>query len=642
MCGIAGFETLGDDCDLLADSLLESLASRGPDGRSQAELGGYCLAQTRLAVIDLSERVRYPMPNENGDLWLVFNGEIYGHTMLRRELERSGHRFRTACDAEVVLHGFEQWGLDVFGRLDGMFALALVDERRREITLARDATGIKPLVRTTGERFAFASDALALVSAGLSRGEIDEAAIAEYAAFHYVPPPRTGISDLTQVEPGTALTRGSDGGQRVVRWAPRRFEGPAGETPVGVEALEEVLRRAVSRQLVADVEVGVFLSGGIDSSLIAALAAECGARPRAFTIAFGGHGDYDEAPRAALVAQELGMPHRVETLGLGFAEAVEGVGAAYDQPFADSSAVPMLALTRLARREVTVALSGTGGDDLFAGYYRHRAHRLRRAVMLLPDRVRSGLARIRVDRGAERRSPYALARSYLARIAEAGGEDDFEQYLSLVGSMTSAAGLEALPVAQDLDKARSGVADRLGLRAPGGSTLRRLQRFELLSYLPGDLLAKEDRASMAVGLEARVPLLDDQVAALAERLPDRQKASLLAGKLPLRKLYRELLPAERRGSRKRGFAFPLRDLFAGPVASRSDDPGLTIAAPVWSTAGGQRDCSTRISSMRHRRLGPGCSRGLGSAARSLPSRRESVLGGVDRVAARCCPQAPPP
>jgi asparagine synthase (glutamine-hydrolysing) len=565
MCGIAGFETRGDDFDALAGSLLDSLGSRGPDGRFRRETSGYGLVQTRLAVIDLSDRVQYPMPNENEDLWLIFNGEIYGHTAIQSELESLGHRFRTDCDAEVVVHGFEQWGLDVFKRLNGMYALALVDERKREITLARDATGIKPLVRTTGGRFAFASDAMALVSAGLSRGEVDERAISEYGAFHYVPPPLTGISDVVQVEPGTAITRSRDGSESTVRWSPVYFDAPAPDSPVSMEELNQALLDSMSRQLVADVEVGVFLSGGVDSSLIAALAVELGAKPRAFTVAFDGHGDYDETARAAQLAKALGIPHHVKSMNVGFTEAVEGVGTAYDQPFADSSAIPMLALSRFARSEVTVALSGTGGDDLFAGYYRHRAHRLLRAVSLLPDRLTTKLAEAPIQRGAERGSASTLARSYLARIAKAGTGDVYSQYLSLVGGMTPEAGLNPPPGEKPPIEVREEVADRLGLRNPGsGSILRELQRFELQSYLPGDLLTKEDRASMAFGLEARVPLLDAEVISLAQRVPDRQKVSLLGGKLLLRKLAREKLPANKRSGRKRGFAVPLRDFFAGP------------------------------------------------------------------------------
>lgn len=565
MCGIAGFETRGDDFGPIADALLDCLSSRGPDGRFQKEVSGYGLVQTRLAVIDLSERVQYPMPNENEDLWLIFNGEIYGHAALQRELEGLGHRFRTDCDAEVVVHGFEQWGLDLFRRLNGMYALALVDERKREITLARDATGIKPLVRTTGGRFAFGSDAMALVTSGLSRGEVDPGAISEFGSFLYVPSPLTGIADVVQVEPGTAITRSADGSESAVRWSPHYFSTPAPDTTVSIEELDRALVDSMSRQLVADVEVGIFLSGGVDSSLIAALAVEAGAKPKAFTVAFEGHGDYDEAARAAELANALGIPHYVESMSVGFAEAVEGVGAAYDQPFADSSAIPMLALSRFARSEVTVALSGTGGDDLFAGYYRHRAHRLLRAVSLLPDGLTTRLAEAPIQRGAERGSAISLARSYLARIAKAGTGDEYSQYLGLVGDLTSVEALDLMQGSGETGAARSGVADRLGLRHPeSGSTLRELQRFELQSYLPGDLLAKEDRASMAFGLEARVPLLDDEVVALAQRVPDRQKVSYLGGKLILRKLARQKLPANKRSGRKRGFAVPLRDFFAGP------------------------------------------------------------------------------
>lgn len=565
MCGIAGFEWRGEEDELLARSLLDSLENRGPDGRFFEQRGGYGLVQSRLAVIDLSDRVHYPMPNETEDLWLLFNGEIYGYGDLRRELERAGHRFSTDCDAEVIVHGYEEWGISLFARLNGMFAVALVDERRGEITLARDATGIKPLVRTTGPRFAFGSDALALVTAGLSTGEIDRPAIAEYAAFHYVPPPGTGIADLEQVEPGTAVVRRKDGSEEVSRWRPRRFDGPPAAEKVDLEELDQALLDSVSRQLVADVEVGIFLSGGVDSSLLAALAVEAGARPRAFTISFHGHGDYDESTRAARLAGSLGIPHHVEAMNATFLEAIEGVSQAYDQPFADSSALPTLYLSRLARSQVTVAMSGTGGDDLFAGYYRHRAHKLRSAVSHLPDRLLDRLANLTVDQGAERHNFLKLANSYLARIARAGGTNDHEQYLALVAQMSSSGGLGALRDVPAGDRVRFEVAERLGLVNPSsGSVLRELQRFELQTYLPGDLLTKEDRASMACGLEARVPLLDEAVVALAERMPDQQKLSWLGGKLPLRELARRKLPAAGRSGRKRGFAVPLHDLFTGP------------------------------------------------------------------------------
>lgn len=390
MCGIAGYIIDGVDANASSAALLDALAARGPDGSWSAVRGSLALVETRLAVIDLSDEVVYPMANESGDVHLVFNGEIYDHHLLRNELEGHGHHFRTRCDAEVVLHGYEEWGSDVFPRLNGMFALAIVDERSGDVLLARDRLGIKPLVRTTGPRFAFASDAIALVEAGLSAGEIDLTAIQGFAAFHYVPPPATGIADLVQVAPGTAIRRRRDGTEEQIVWAEAPFaEGTQGEGATLDEA-EEALLRAVRCQLVADVGVGVFLSGGLDSTLVLYAAVALGSHPQAFSLGFPGHGDYDETKAASQVATTLGVPHHVAEFTASFDDAVNSVADAYDAPFADASAVATIQLAKLARGHVTVALSGTGGDDLFAGYYRHRAHRLRSLVGWLPSFVLRG------------------------------------------------------------------------------------------------------------------------------------------------------------------------------------------------------------------------------------------------------------
>ncbi len=565
MCGIAGFELRGDDGPSRGRTLNACLANRGPDGDWYAEHGGHGLAQTRLAVIDLSDRVTYPIGNEDGTLWLLFNGEIYDFRRLRSELERLGHRFRTDCDAEVALHAYEQWDLDGLARLNGMYALAIADRRRDELVLVRDPLGIKPLVRTTTGRFAFASDATALVSAGFSAGLVDTAAIEEYAAFHYVPHPRTGIVGIEQVKPGTAVRRAADGSEQTLQFAMPPFHAPASRDPVAMEDLDAVLRRSVERQLVADVNVGVLLSGGVDSSLLLAYAAAVGARPSAFTIGFAGHGDFDESPRAAAFARAVGVEHHVRRFEFGFEEAVQAMTQAYDTPFGDASALATIKLARLAREHVTVVLSGTGGDDLYAGYYRHRAHRLRRALRILPAALLERLARETYGRGSERSSALALARSYVSRIAGAGVGHDLEQYLGLVGDRTSLVGRQALGMDHTLWAARDRVADRLHLACDdGGSRLRQLQQFELSTYLVGDLLVKEDRATMAVGLEGRVPLLDAEMVSLASRVPDSQKASLLSGKRLLRQLARDRLPAFPSRGRKRGFAVPLSDLFEGP------------------------------------------------------------------------------
>lgn len=560
MCGIAGFEINGVDTPTASAALLDALAARGPDGSWSAVRGTFALVETRLAVIDLSDDVVYPMANERGDVHLVFNGEIYDHDVLRNELEGRGHRFRTRCDAEVVLHGYEEWGVDVFPRLNGMFALAIVDERSGDVLLVRDRLGIKPLVRTTGARFAFASDAIALVQAGLSAGEIDLAAVGGFAAFHYVPPPATGIMDITQVAPGTAIRRRRDGTEEQIVWAETPFSEATQGDRVTLDEAEEALLTAVRRQLVADVGVGVFLSGGLDSTLVLYAAVELGAHPQAFSIGFAGHGDYDEAAAASRVAGKLGVPHHVAQFTASFDDAVNAVAEAYDAPFADASAIAMIQLAELARAHVTVALSGTGGDDLFAGYYRHRAHRLRGLVGRIPSVLRRASS---VGQGRARGSRIRLVRSYVERLAEAGGRSDVEQYLALVGNLSSSAGQAALRFASAPAQTASEVAERFGFEEPLTPTqLRAIQRFELRTYLPGDLLYKEDRATMAVGLEGRVPLLDDALLQLAERTPEQRMMSLRQGKIILRAL------AERFGAPltglKRGFAVPLGAYFESP------------------------------------------------------------------------------
>jgi asparagine synthase (glutamine-hydrolysing) len=260
----------------------------------------------------------------------------------------------------------------------------------------------------------------------------------------------------------------------------------------------------------------------------------------------------------------------VEPLSCSFTEAINGVAAAFDQPIADASSIAALQLARLARRHVTVVLSGTGGDDMFGGYYRHRAHALRRAVGLLPAPVLRRVAALDARRGEERLSRRALARSYAARLAQAASGGEVDQYLGLVGASTSSAGLSALRIPLDVEATLTGVARRHGLDDPEqSSALRRVQRFDVSAYLAGDLLAKEDRCSMAVGLEARVPLLDAEVVALAAQLPDRQKATLLRGKVALRQLAKRRLPPLPHG--KRGFAVPLQALLRGPWRKECTD-----------------------------------------------------------------------
>lgn len=571
MCGIAGFE-LGADDQVLADRLLERLERRGPDGSSFTRVQPYGLVHTRLAVIDLSNRVRYPLQNESGDLHLLFNGEIYEYERHRAELQRLGHSFSTGCDAEVVVHGYEEWGADVFSRLDGMFALALFYEPSRELVLVRDALGIKPLVYTCAGRFAFSSDAISLVAAGLSRGEIDPEQIEEYLAFHYIPPPGTGLRDVSQLQPGEMLRRSATGETVTERWRPRPFSRPRDGESVAIGDLGAALDRSVRRQLMADVPVGVFLSSGLDSSLVLDSAVRAGARPMAFTIGFPGHGDYDESAVAARFARERGVTHVIAELSGGFVDTIDSLSAAFDQPFGDASAIATAQLAKLARGHVTVALTGTGGDDLLAGYYRHRAHLVQRLLKHLPPGWRRMLATAPVQPGSERRSLGLLTRSYLTRLAAVTSDDPFAQYLELVGSPSDTGVADATGRSLDPVAIRRRVAGRYLTSSPRpDALLRRIQSFELETYVPGDLLTKEDRATMAVGLEGRVPLLGAELLELAEHASERQQIGLLSGKRLLREVARTRLPGYITRGRKRGFAVPLGPLLKGPWLAEAVD-----------------------------------------------------------------------
>jgi asparagine synthase (glutamine-hydrolysing) len=340
-------------------------------------------------------------------------------------------------------------------------------------------------------------------------------------------------------------------------------DGPAPRRAVDPSLLDDALRLAVRRQLVADVPVGVLLSSGIDSSLVLSYAVELGARPAAFTVGFAGFGDYDERAGAAALAARLGVPHEYAELEVSFEDAVALHAGAFDRPFADSSAIATLQLARLARRAVTVVLSGTGGDELFAGYYRHRAHRLRRVARAVPAAPAAALAQRAAGGGGSRRNAAALFAGYLQRLAAAGAADEAAQYLALLTRGDAAVGA-APGAAVDVPATAAAFARRTGLRRrPQSTPARDFAGHDARSYLPADLLVKEDRSTMAVGLEARVPLLDDAVLDVALAMPDAQKHGLRAGKLPLRRLAAQRLPGGVHRGRKRGFAVPLAPLLAG-------------------------------------------------------------------------------
>ena len=522
------------------------LVHRGPDSDGAFVEGPAALAARRLAIIDLQTGDQ-PIANENETIHVVQNGELYNYRELRAELERAGHRFRTHGDTEVLVHLYEQDGLAFARRLRGMFAVALWDSTLRRLVIARDRYGIKPLYyRASAAGLEFASELRAL-----PRGEIDLDALESFLAFNSIPAPLTIFRDVRKLPPGHVLVW--EGGEaRLERYA-RPAPAPEGELREDDEAelIEELrgrLRDSVRAHLVADVPVGVLLSGGIDSAALTALAAQETAEPvRTFSIGFQER-SFDELSDARLVAERYGTQHRELVLRPDAALLLPALADAFDEPFADSSALPTYLVSQLAAQDVKVALSGEGGDELFGGYYTYvadllaeRTGGLARLARPLVERLPTSTARASFDykakrfvRGAhlpplERHHAWKEIFSRDARAELTGRSNGFD------------------PV--DVYRARFAETE-------GADLLARLQDVDLGIYLVDDLLVKTDRASMAHSLEARVPFLDPAVTNLALALPTRHRVHGLRKKVLLRKAVAPLVPERIVKGKKRGFSIP--------------------------------------------------------------------------------------
>jgi asparagine synthase (glutamine-hydrolysing) len=547
VCGICGIVSANGpaDPDRLA-RMSAKLVHRGPDSDGTFAGGPAALAARRLAIIDL-ETGDQPIANEDGTVHVVQNGELYNYRELRAELERGGHRFWTHGDTEVLVHLYERDGLAFARRLRGMFAVALWDAPLRRLVLARDRYGIKPLYYRAGAGgLEFASELRAL-----PRGEIDLDALEAFLAFNSIPAPLTIFRETRKLPPGHLLVW-ENGKVRLERYA-RPSPAPAEELRQDDEAelIEELrarLRDSVRAHLVSDVPVGVLLSGGIDSSALAALAAQEVAEPvRTFSIGFEER-SFDELADARLVAERYGTRHRELVLRPDAALLLPALAEAFDEPFADSSALPTYLVSQLAAEDVKVALSGEGGDELFGGYYTYvadllalRAGGLARLARPLVELLPTSTGRASFDykakrfvRGAhlpplERHHAWKEIFSPDARAELTGRHNGFD------------------PV--DLYRARFAETE-------GAELLARLQDIDLGIYLVDDLLVKTDRASMAHSLEARVPFLDPAVTNLALALPTRHRVRGLRKKVLLRKAVAPLVPERIVRGKKRGFSIP--------------------------------------------------------------------------------------
>jgi asparagine synthase (glutamine-hydrolysing) len=547
VCGICGIATTRGGADIEAlRAMSDLLVHRGPDSAGEHLDGGIALAARRLSILDL-EHGDQPIANEDGTCVVVQNGEIYNYPELRRELERAGHDLRTRCDTEALVHLYEDYGVGFAERLRGMFAVAIWDARRRRLVLARDRYGIKPLYyRHAGGELRFASEVRAL-----PRGEIDPDALEAFLAFNSIPAPYSIFRDVRKLPAGHMLVW-QNGEVTVDRFA---RPGPAQEDELRdgdeaelIEELRARLRDSVRAHLLSDVPVGVLLSGGVDSAALAALAAQETSEPvHTFTIGFAER-SFDERADARLVADRYETEHHELLVQPDPKLLLLALAEAFDEPFADSSALPTYLVSQLAAEHVKVALSGEGGDELFGGYYTYAAD-------LMADRL-APLARI--ARPLVEALPASTRKASLdykaKRFVRAAHLPPLERHHGWKEIFSADARAELTGHRDGFDPVdvlRSRYAETVG--AP---ELARLQDVDFGVYLVDDLLVKTDRASMAHSLEARVPFLDPLVTNLAFALPTRLKVRGLAKKVLLRKAVEPLVPAEVVHGRKRGFSIP--------------------------------------------------------------------------------------
>lgn len=640
MCGIAGIldpaATTGEDeLGRVAAQMANALAHRGPDdsGLWVDASAGIALSHRRLAVLDLSQAGHQPMHSASGRYVLTYNGEIYNFNRLRPELERGGAVFAGRCDTEVLLAGIEAWGVrETLARCNGMFAFALWDRRERVLTLARDRLGEKPLYYgRAGGHIVFASELGALRRHPQLRERVDRAALAAHLRYGYVPAPHSILEGVAKLGAGQLLELRAGQCERLeptAWWSLAEVAYAARETTRAAsnEELHELLGDAVRLRLAADVPLGALLSGGVDSATLVALMQHLGeGNARTFSVGFENPA-FDETGHAAAVAAHLETEHTELRFSAADAlDAVPQLAAVCGEPFADPAVLPTLLIARLARRYVTVAFAGDGGDELFHGYPRYRWGRLLDRFAALPSRLRRELA------AAILHTPLEAANRLGAMLGVPTHELAGDRLLKLAevlgGHPPAWAGTRTRERARESDRLYERLVacwlDSPVLGAPatvdpafaladgllGEEDLaRRMALADSLAYLPEDILTKVDRASMSVGLEARVPLLDHRIVELAWRIPPAELRGGL-GKAPLRAILHRYVPRELVERPKRGFEVPLADWLRGPLRPWAQDmlsPERLTAEGFFEPSVIMRHWQEHLAGRRnwHRRLWP--------------------------------------
>jgi asparagine synthase (glutamine-hydrolysing) len=560
VCGICGQFSFGKNVPVPPESIqamTNSMVHRGPDDEGSYFSGSLGLGFRRLSIIDLGGG-HQPMADQTRSVWVVFNGEIYNFSELKRQLEDYGHVFQTKSDTEVIIHGYKQWGGDVLNHLNGMFGLAIWDEKARQLIVARDPMGIKLIYyRLRPGCLTFASEIRPLLAGGQEKPEIDPTAVSLFLRYRYTPSPLTVLKGIRKLAPGTRLIIKQNQEPILERWwkfAPQPFD-PMPTVEQAEEQTLELYKAAVKRQLMSDVPLGLLLSGGLDSGLLLALMKEAGASRNTYTVGYGKSFAGDELSTAARTAEILGAPNfGVEISQESFETSLPHILATLEEPIAASSIVPMYHVCKRAREDVKVAFMGQGPDELFGGYTRHLGVHYGSHWRALPGWVRSPLAAIASAvprRGWIKRGLYSLAASdRLERYQKVFSiiPEDLTDSLFRPGVLPAGASNQTLEFWKDLEPLMSGT-DELG----------GLQFLEIRSSLPDELLMYADKLSMAHSLEVRVPYLDKEIVEFVERLDASFKVHNGRGKWIHRRICKRFLPPEVVRRKKGGFAVNVVD-----------------------------------------------------------------------------------
>ncbi|MCF8094878.1 MAG: asparagine synthase (glutamine-hydrolyzing) [Desulfobacteraceae bacterium] len=566
MCGIVGVASTHENLrNFPIKALTDTILHRGPDGSGCHADEQIAMGHRRLSIIDV-EGGAQPIYNEDASKCIVYNGEVYNFLELRRELVKKGHVFKTRSDTETILHAYEQWGESCLDRLRGMFAFAIWDSKDKKLFIARDRFGIKPLFYGVyNGRFYFASEMKAILASDGFPREIDEAAIASYFSYSYIPAPMTIYEGIKKLLPGHFLCW-QDSKITVKKYWDLKFSPDRTKSEsYFIERYLELFHESVNMRLISEVPLGAFLSGGIDSSAVVAMMSRISADPvKTFCMGFGGTtgGYLDERNYARMVAQRYDTDHREHEVVPAFEGLVETIVSAFDEPFADDSAVPSYFVCKLARQNVTVSLSGLGGDEAFAGYERYLGFNLRRFYGLLPLLIRDRAIRPLVEKIPERRDGHYTV-NHMKRFARSGALSPEMAYLGYISKMGDGV-LDSFFADQTKFKAYREDVSELMLdhfrsdSVDGGmDSLNRAFYCDTKTYLPEDILAVTDRMSMHHSLEVRVPFIDHKLMEFCATIPPEMKMRWFTKKYLLKKATRKLLPKEVIDHRKQGFVGPM-------------------------------------------------------------------------------------